>query len=161
MCEEPFSMKFAIVLPIALSLAACALGARITYYNDTACSISMGPTVFGFPNPNNITAQCTKTSNAETGFTPPVTNTWSKEVSCTASSFVAQIYQDATCSGSVETLPGATGVCINNVLVLRGNVKSLKVECPGASPTVRTSAACCARSGGAAAAVLAAAFLLA
>ena len=158
-------MKFAVVLPIALSLAACALGARITYYNDSACSISMGPTVFGFPNPNNITAQCTKTSNAETGFTPAVTDTWSKEVSCTASSFVAQIYQFPDCSVTaekpVQTLPGATGVCINNILVLRGNVKSLKVECPGALPTVKTSAACCARSAGAVVAVIAAAFLLA
>ena len=154
-------MKFAIVLPIALSLAACALGARITYYNDSACSVSMGPTVFGFPNPNNITAQCTKTSNAETGFNPPVTDTWSKEVSCTATFFTAQIYENAACSGTAETLPGATGVCINDIRVLRGNVKSLKVECPGASPTVKTSAACCACSGGAVVAVLAAAFLLA
>ena len=154
-------MKFAIVLPIALSLAACALGARITYYNDSACSVSMGPTVFGFPNPNNITAQCTKTSNAETGFNPPVTDTWSKEVSCTATFFTVSIYPDAACALAPQTVPFSTGKCVSDPIYLRGNVKALKAECPGASPTVKTSAACCACSGGAVVAVLAAAFLLA
>jgi hypothetical protein len=121
----------------------------------------MGPTVFGFPNPNNITAQCAKTSNAEGAFIPPVTDTWSKEVSCTYSSFSVQIYQDSNCLGSFETLPGPTAVCINDQKVLRGNVKSLKVECPGTVPTVKASAARAGCSGGAVAAVLVASFLLA
>ena len=84
-------MKLAIVLPIALYLAACARGAKVTYYSDSACTVSMGPTVFGFPNPNNITAQCAKTSNAEGAFILPVTDTWSKEVSCTSSSFSIEV----------------------------------------------------------------------
>jgi hypothetical protein len=154
-------MKLAIVLPVVLYLAACAQGARVTYYSDSACSVSMGPTVFGFPNPNNITGQCAKTSNAEGGFSPEVTDTWSKEVSCTYSSFSVQIYKDSNCLGSFETLPGATAVCINQKAVLRGNVKSFKVECPGAVPTVTASAACAGCSAGAVAAVLVASFLLA
>ncbi len=159
--KEAFIMKLAIALSIVLHLAACALGAKVTLYSDTTCGTSMGPTVFGFPNPNNITAQCAKSSNYDGAFTPPVEDTWSKEVSCTYSTFVIQNYKEAGCSGSFVALPGQTGVCYNSVLLLRGNVKSLKVECPGTLPTVTTSAACAARGAGAVAAVLLASFLLA